>query len=38
MTGSLLIPDLTEQYMTERGFTERWIIVQELRVLIRTSV
>ncbi len=30
MAGSLLIPDLLEQYMKERGYTERWITVQEI--------
>ncbi|MEN6395642.1 MAG: hypothetical protein ABFC78_04070 [Methanoregula sp.] len=31
MAGSLLIPELLEQYMMERGYTERWITVQDLR-------
>jgi len=31
LTGSFLIPDLLEQYMDERGCSERWITVQELR-------
>jgi hypothetical protein len=31
MNGSLLISDLLERYMQERGYTEHWITVQEFR-------
>jgi len=31
MTESLFLPDLLEQYMTERGCSECWITVQDLR-------
>ncbi len=35
MPGSFLIPDLLEQYMKERGYTERWVTVQELRTCVQ---
>jgi hypothetical protein len=38
VANSLLIPEQPEQYMTERGFTERGITVQEPLVLVRPSV
>jgi hypothetical protein len=31
MPGSLLISDLLERYMKEKGYTEHWLTVQELR-------
>ena len=31
MSGSLLIADLLKRYMKERGYTEHWLTVQELR-------
>jgi hypothetical protein len=31
MSSSLLISDLLERYMKERGYTEHWLTVQELR-------
>jgi len=37
MAGSLLIPDLLEQYMNERGYTEHWITVQEIRACFQTG-